>query len=237
MATVLITGANRGLGLEFTRQYAADGWRVIAACRHPETAQELSALAGGKSCDVDVVALDVSDFSAIDALAARLKGLPIDVLINNAGLFGPRLLHEGERGQNFGDIDYVEWERVLRTNTFAPVKMAEAFIDHVAASDERKIVSITSAMSSIADTEGAYYIYRSSKTALNMTMASLAKDLSPRGILVAVFCPGWVKTDMGGSMAEITPEVSISGLRRQIAELTPARSGTFHRYNGDALPW
>jgi NAD(P)-dependent dehydrogenase (short-subunit alcohol dehydrogenase family) len=233
MPTILITGANRGLGLEFARQYAADGWRVLAACREPKSATALAALPGA----IDVFALEVTDFSSIESLAAELKGTPIDVLLNNAGQFGPRLLKSGERGQAFGHIDYDEWMRILRVNTFAPVKMAEAFIAHVVASGQKKIVAITSTMGSIASTEGGYYIYRTSKAALNMAMASLAKDVAARGVAVAVYCPGWVKTDMGGSMADIEPEVSIAGLRGRIGELSLAASGIFRRYDGDAIPW
>jgi NAD(P)-dependent dehydrogenase (short-subunit alcohol dehydrogenase family) len=179
----------------------------------------------------------VADFDAVDGLARKLQGTAIDVLLNNAGVFGPRLLQDGDNGQAFGHVDYSTWQTVMRVNTFAPVKVAEAFVEHVARSGEKKIVAITSTMGSITETYGGYYVYRASKAALNMAMVSLAKDLAPRGISVAVYCPGWVKTDMGGSGAEITADVSIRGLRRLIGELSPATSGTFHRYNGDIVPW
>jgi NAD(P)-dependent dehydrogenase (short-subunit alcohol dehydrogenase family) len=234
MATVLVSGANRGLGLEFSRQYAAHGWRVLATCRHPDTADDLRSLEGS----VEVFPLDVSDFDAIADLATTLKGTPIDVLINNAGIFGPKILGAGEPGQTFEHIDYAAWARIMRVNMFAPVRMAEAFIDNVVASDQKKIVSISSIMGSIASTEGGYYLYRTSKAGLNMAMATLARDVHDRGVSVAVFCPGFVKTDMGGAMANITPETSIAGLRRRIEELSLETSGQFfHRYNGDALPW
>ncbi len=237
MATILITGTNRGLGFEFTRQYAEDGWRVLACCRKPDEAEQLHSLAAESHNDIQIFPLDVTDFSAIDDLADRLRGDAIDVLLNNAGVIGPKPNEEGANGQLFGSINYDIWQDVVRINTFAPVKMAEAFVEHVAAGDQKKIVSITSVLGSIAETYGNFYAYRTSKAALNMAMASLSKDLAARGIIVAVFCPGWVKTEMGGPQAEIMPDVSITGLRRQIAQLTLAASGTFHRYNEDALSW
>ncbi len=236
MSTVLVTGASRGLGLEFVRQYAADGWQVLACCRQPEAAGELSALAR-ESDSVRLFALDVTDFAAIDALARRLAGEPIDVLINNAGQFGPKVSEHNDLRQTFGHIDYDVWQDLIRINTFAPIKMAEAFIDHIAASEQKKIASLSTIMSSIAEAAGGYYAYGSSKAALNRAMASLARDVADRGISVAVFCPGWVKTDMGGPMASLTPAQSIAGLRRRIAEMTLENSGTFHQYDGKVLPW
>ena len=214
MPSVLITGANRGIGLEFARQYADDGWQVHACCRAPESADALKAVAEAASGRVSVHALDVADCDRIDALAAARSGTAIDVLVNNAGLFGPKLSAEGDDRQQFGKIAYDIWTDVLRVNTFAPTKMAEAFVDHVERSALKTIASITSGLGSIAETEGGYYIYRTSKAALNMAMASLARDLQPRGIAVGVFCPGWVKTDMGGPGASVEPKDSIAGLRR-----------------------
>ena len=237
MPTVLITGTNRGLGLEFTRQYAADGWQVLACCRKPDEAEALHSLAAARPSDMRIFPLDVTDFSAIDDLADQLRGEPIDLLLNNAGAMGPKPSEQKANGQLFGSINYDIWQDIIRINTFAPVKMAEAFMDHVAAGTQKKIVSISSVLGSIAETSGNFYAYRTSKAALNMAMASLSKDLAARGIIVAVFCPGWVKTDMGGPQAEIMPEVSISGVRRQIAQLTLEASGSFHRYNEDVLSW
>lgn len=237
MPTILITGTNRGLGLEFTRQYAADGWRVLACCRKPDQAEQLHALAAARPSDIRIFPLDVADFSAIDDLADQLRGEPIDLLLNNAGAMGPKPGEQKADGQSFGTIDYDIWQDIIRVNTFAPVKMAEAFVTHVAAGAQKKIVSISSVLGSIAETYGNFYAYRTSKAALNMAMASLSKDLAARGIMVAVFCPGWVKTDMGGPQAEIMAEVSISGLRRQIAQLTLEAAGRFLRYNEDVLSW
>ncbi len=224
MPSVLITGANRGIGLEFARQYKADGWDVIATCRHPGQADEL------KGLNVEIHALDVADFTAITALGQRLAGRAIDVLINNAGLYGGK--------QSFGAVDADEWAQVLRTNTMAPLKMAEAFVEHLCAGQRRVIASITSKMGSIDDnTSGGVYVYRSSKAALNAVNKSLAHDLQPRGITCIVLHPGWVRTAMGGPGALITAQQSVSGMRRIIAGATQAHSGRFFAYDGAEVPW
>ncbi len=236
MPTVLVTGASRGIGLEFARQYAAHGWSVMACCRNPEHAHELRSLASTYE-HVRVHALDVSDFAAIDTLAAKLRDHAIDVLINNAGLYGPKPGVEHDPRQQFGHMDYSIWQRLFIVNTMAPLKMAEAFIDHIAASEQKKIVGVTSGMASIAETAGGFLAYRTTKAALNMAMATLARDLAPRGVRIGLFSPGWVRTDMGGSNAPQTAEESVRGLRQRIAELDDSRSGAFRSYGGTPLPW
>jgi len=237
MPTALITGANRGLGLELARQYVAEGWTVHACCRRRAQALDLVALATAARESVHVHALDVTRFDAVSALARELRGTAIDVLVNAAGLFGPKARAEGNPGQVMGSIDYGSWREVLEVNTLAPLKMAEAFLEHVATSGQKRIVSLTSSMGSIAGTGGGYYAYRTSKAALNMVMASLAKDLASRGVIVAVICPGWVRTDMGGPEAPLDKEASIRGVRGVIAGLTRADSGAFLRYDGRRVPW
>ncbi|HEY8354791.1 MAG TPA: SDR family oxidoreductase [Methylophilaceae bacterium] len=228
-ATVLITGANRGLGLEFVRQYAEDGWQVLACCRWPEEAQALRALAERHADLVEVHRLDVADFEEIDALALILQGRPIDVLINNAGVYP-----QGE----FGSIDYEAWAEAFHVNTMAPMKMIEAFVGHVEASRLKKIVTLSSKMGSIDDnTSGGSYIYRSTKTAVNMVMKSLSIDLRPRGIASAILHPGWVRTDMGGPNGLIDAPESVAGLRRVIDGLTVENSGRFIAYDGKEIPW
>jgi NAD(P)-dependent dehydrogenase (short-subunit alcohol dehydrogenase family) len=228
MQTLLITGANRGLGLEFVRQYAADGWRVLACCRVPGEADELRTLA---AASIDIHALDVADFAAIDALAARLHDTPIDLLLNNAGIYPD---HHG----GFGDTDYAAWQRAYLVNSMAPLKMAEAFVRHLEQGSGKLIASVSSKMGSVADnTSGGAYLYRSSKSALNMVMKSLALDLAPRGIVALTLHPGWVLTDMGGPNALITPEQSIAGMRKVLARATAADAGRFLSFNGDELPW
>ena len=236
MPTVLITGANRGLGLEFARQYSAAGWQVVATCRDPQAAPELQAL-GAANGGLQVEPLDVADFATIDALAVRLAGRAIDVLLNNAGVFGPKPGAEGDARQSFGSMDYGIWAEVLRVNLMAPMKMAEAFVAHVAASGQRKIVAISSTEGSSPNAKGGIYAYRTSKAALNMLMQNLAPELAPRGIVTAAFCPGWIRTRMGGTNAPLEAAPSIAGVRRVIDGLTPANSGRFWLWNGQSLPW
>lgn len=232
MPTTLITGANRGLGLEFVKQYAAAGWRVHACCRSPEDAKLLKQLAAASNGAITVHALDVADFDQIDRLADLLSDDAIDLLLNNAGIYP-------DRGQStFGKTDYDAWADGFRVNTMAPLKMAEAFVEHVARSSLRKIAIVTSKMGSVADNgSGAYYIYRSSKSALNMVAKSLAHDLAPHGIAIALLHPGWVKTDMGGPDAWITPEQSIEGMCKVIEKVTLDDSGVFYAYDSQQVPW
>ena len=203
MPSVLITGANRGLGLEFARQYSADGWQVYAACRDPASASELRQLADAGDGNLRILALNVADPASVRAAAAELDGRAIDLLLNNAGV-------GGTRGQTIGNIDYEAWAKVLDVNTMGPVRVSEAFVDHVARSERKLIVTLTSGMGSIADnTSGGSIAYRSSKAAVNMVMRSLAIDLAPRGITCVVVNPGWVQTDMGGPNATLTPSESV----------------------------
>lgn len=238
MTTVLITGASRGLGLEMVRQYAADGTRVIATCRSPLRSPDLAALAATWPGSVQVEALDVTDHAAIDALAARYRGQPIDILINNAGDIGPRdpdrtRLHE----QHFGTINYAEWRRVLEVNTLSPAKVAEAFAEHVASSGKKQMIFVSSTTGSNVEGVFATFAYCSSKAALNKVVTMLAIALRERGITCAAVCPGYVKTRLGGDAAPLGVEESITGLRQVIAGLTLARTGSFTRYNGENIPW
>jgi NAD(P)-dependent dehydrogenase (short-subunit alcohol dehydrogenase family) len=227
MATVLITGASRGLGLEFCKQYAAEDWEVLACCRHPEKAGKLAEIAG-----VRVLPLDVADFTQIDRLARELKDIAIDVLINNAGVFGD------SPGHGFGQLDYTAWTRTLLINAQAPVKMSEAFLPHLQRGKLKKLVSISSQMGSISDnSSGDSILYRTSKAALNAAMKSLSMDLKNLGISVIILHPGWVKTDMGGPNALIDTEKSVNGMRQVIADSTLQSSGSFLKYDGSTVPW
>src|SRR3989338_3880014 len=217
MPTVLITGANRGLGFEFARQYCADGWRGIATCRKPEAADRLETL----GCNAEVHPLDVADFAQVEALAHALDHEKIDLLINNAGVYGPKL-------SPLGALDFTAWEEVFRVNSMAPLKICECFADHVAGGKLKLMVTITSRMGSIDDnSSGGDYFYRASKAAVNAVMKSLSIDLKERGITVAVLHPGWVRTDMGGERAPIDAGQSITGMRKVIAGLKPSDSGKF----------
>jgi NAD(P)-dependent dehydrogenase (short-subunit alcohol dehydrogenase family) len=226
MTTVLITGASRGIGLEFARQYAADGARVLATCRDPDHAAALSDLPG----DINVHRLDVTDFEGVDALAETLGGEAIDILVNNAGMLSS--------GQRAGGIDFAIWEQELKVNTMAPIKVATAFLPHLKRGTGRRIAMLSSTLGSIADnTSGAYIPYRSSKAGLNAAGCSLAIDTAQDGMIVLMLHPGWVRTDMGGPHAAITPEASVQGLRRIIAEAGPEQSGQFLAYDGRKLAW
>lgn len=193
MKTVLVTGANRGLGLEFCRQYASDGWKVIAACRHPEGADQLHALADLHP-NLRIEALDVSELAKIDELGARLAGEGIDVLLNNAGVYSD------QQGHGFGQLDYRAWSESFLINAMAPTKLAETLLPNMLSGGQKLIVSVSSLMGSMADNQsGGSLLYRSSKAALNAAMKSLAVDLAPRSVGVLILHPGWVRTDMGGA--------------------------------------
>jgi NAD(P)-dependent dehydrogenase (short-subunit alcohol dehydrogenase family) len=231
MPSALITGANRGLGLEFAKQYLGDGWRVFAACRDPNSASELSQLAHASGDKLQIVALDVTHPANVKSAAAELDAGAIDLLLNNAGV-------GGALGQTVGNIDYKAWAKVLEVNTMGPIRVSEAFVEHVARSERKLIVTLTSGMGSIADNaSGGAFAYRSSKAAVNMVMRSLAIDLAPRGITCVVVNPGWVQTDMGGPHATLTPAESVSRLRRLIDSLGPAQSGKFFNHDGREYAW
>jgi NAD(P)-dependent dehydrogenase (short-subunit alcohol dehydrogenase family) len=204
---------------------------VIATCRDPGSAPQLRQLAAACGGRIEVVALDVTDLASVRAAAQALAGTAIDVLVNNAGIGSPK-------NQRLGHLDYAAWARVLDVNTLGPMRATEAFLDHLAAGGDKKLVTITSGMGSIADnSSGGSYAYRSSKAAVNMVVKSLSLDLAPRGITCIVMNPGWVRTDMGGPGGSISPAESVTGMRRVIARLTPADTGKFFNYDGGTYPW
>ena len=231
MQTVLITGANRGLGLEFCRQYAAAGHQVIAACRHPNKAEQLAELAK-QYPQIQIEALEVADFNQIDALAAKLADRKIDVLLNNAGVYADK------PGRGFGHIDHQAWTASLAVNVMAPLKLAEAFLPHLKRGDKRLIVALSSLMGSMTDnTSGGSILYRSGKAGLNAALKSLSIDLRPTSVGVLILHPGWVRTDMVGPNGLIDVEESVSGMRRVIDNFSLADTGRFVKYDGSALPW
>ncbi|MEJ2553344.1 MAG: SDR family oxidoreductase [Gammaproteobacteria bacterium] len=232
MPSILITGSNRGLGLEWARQYAQEDWRVYATCRHPQEATELHELAE-RHPDLSVHRLDVTRQAEIQALAADLGQEPIDMLLNNAGVY----LEKFDDAVS-GGLSYDNWLYTLLVNTLGPMRVSEAFIPHLARSDRRLVITITSHMGSIAEisSPGSYY-YRSSKAALNASMKGLSLELRMRGIGVVLLHPGWVQTRMGGPGAQITPAQSVSGMRTIVEHFRLADSGRFFRYNGTEIPW
>ena len=234
MPKVLITGANRGIGLEFVSQYAAEGWDVIACCRDPEGAGALRDIARTYDGRVKVASLDVLDHSTIEAIAEAYHGEPIDVVINNAGIPGPR--GETIARQQFGAMDYDEWVRVLRTNTLGPMKVSEAFADNVAASEQKKIIHISSTIGSNVEAHAQAFCYSSSKAALTKVSTLMAEALRERGITVLALCPGHVKgVGMAGPAGKIDARESIAGMRNVVDRVRLADSGGYRRYNGETI--
>lgn len=230
MATVLITGTNRGLGLEFVKHFLGRSDTVIATCRDSSSATELQALAANNE-NLSLKNLDVSDEQSMAAFASELKDTPIDMFINNAGVYGPR-------DANFGNVGSSEWEQVIRVNAIAPMLLTQLIIGSLRQGTEKKLVYVTSKMGSIDDNKGGgSYIYRSSKTALNSVVKSLSVDLACEGFSVAVVHPGWVRTDMGGPNGLIDVQTSVSGMLAVIDGLSPDNAGDFFNYDGSLIPW
>jgi NAD(P)-dependent dehydrogenase (short-subunit alcohol dehydrogenase family) len=226
MPTLLVTGANRGIGLGLVQAYAADGWTVHACCRSPDRARDLKGVSG----DVRIHRADVTDGLRIAGLARELADEPIDVLISNAGILGPE--------SGFGESDFDEWRAVLEVNTLAPLRLAERFVPHVEASALKRIVNISSSQASIARThDDGYMAYRASKAALNMVTKAMAAALEGRGVAVIAMDPGWVQTAMGGPEAPLPVADSVAGMRQVIGHLSLADTGKFVRYDGAVVPW
>ncbi|MBP0049127.1 SDR family oxidoreductase [Marinobacterium sp. AK62] len=229
--TVLITGAGRGLGLEFAYQYARDGWKVHACCRDLTHAEDLLALEARFPDQIDLHTLDVNKDGQIKALDRVLGDTTLDLLINNAGYYGPK-------GVAFGSLERELWRQVLETNTLSPIMLAQALYPRVAASQGKTIAFLSSKVGSITDnSSGGGYYYRSSKTALNQAVKSLSIDLEGAGVKVLALHPGWVQTDMGGPNALITAEESVRGMRTVLENMEPNQSGTFLDYMGNLIEW
>ncbi|MET2949824.1 SDR family oxidoreductase [Vibrio owensii] len=230
MSTVLITGANRGLGLEFVRQYANKGWHVLAACRAPESANALNELAKNND-NIEPLTLDVTKESDINALADSLNGRPIDHLILNAGVLGDDCAKLGEMTQ-------VKWLEVLTINTVAPALLIQALQDNVAASELKTIIGISTRVASLGDnSSGNMYSYRTSKAALNQILVSAAQNLREKEVKTLAIHPGWVQTDMGGKDATFTAEQSVSGIINVASNLTLEESGSFRVFDGSSIEW
>jgi NAD(P)-dependent dehydrogenase (short-subunit alcohol dehydrogenase family) len=231
--TVLITGANRGIGLELARQYAQRDWQVIATARRPEAADDLRAIQATHP-RLTIVQLDVTDHARIDALAAEYAEQPIDILINNAGISG------GHDNARFGQMNYDTYYQVHAVNVIGPTKMAEAFLPSIAMSEQKKIINISSGQGSIAETWGCCTFYRSSKSALNMISRNLSLELKRKGITVGIISPGFVRTDFTPGLnhpAMISPEQSASMVIAVIDDYDLDKTGTFLAHDGRELPW
>ncbi len=232
MPTVLITGANRGLGLEFARQYAQLGWQVIACTRKPDAPE----LVGLPAEHTQICALDVTDHAAVDALAAELSDTAIDVLVNNAGTTGPKGAPECMEYSGIDNMDYAIWRDTLEVNLLGAFKVATAFRSHLAAAERGLLVNMSSDLGSMAqNTMGNMYSYRCSKTALNMMTKGLSIDC-PEFITVSM-APGWCRTELGGAGAEIDPVESVSEQIKALAGVTRTQSGTFIDRFGQPVAW
>jgi NAD(P)-dependent dehydrogenase (short-subunit alcohol dehydrogenase family) len=234
MSTILITGASRGLGLEFVKQYLADGWAVHAVAR--KTDGELAKLTSNKALAIHN--LDVTDHAAVEALGQKLKDVNFDVLLNCAGISGAEDL-DGT-GQNFARMNYDMWRKVFEINTLAPYKFTQVFAPHLAKSKNPRVVMITSQMGSLEGMKEAGMVmtaYQSSKAALNMTGVTLSTELKPKGIAVLLIHPGWVKTDMGTDAAPLMPKESIEGMRKVIANSNISDTASYRDYQGKKLAW
>ncbi len=222
--TVVVTGANRGLGLELCRQLAAAGAEVIGTARQLQTALDLRAL------EVRAEVLDVSSAASVGEFAQRLAETAVDVLINNAG--------KGGSGSGVADLDLAETEEFFVVNTLGPLRVTQALLPNLRRGRERKVIQITSRMGSLADNrEGGYYGYRASKAALNMINRTLALELGGQGFVCALLHPGWVRTRMGGMQAPLSPADSVRGMLRVVRHLTRSDNGAFLDYTGQPLPW
>jgi NAD(P)-dependent dehydrogenase (short-subunit alcohol dehydrogenase family) len=222
--TVLITGANRGIGLECARQFAAKGYQVIGTVRDPADASELSAVADR------VEPLHVTDAASVAALARRLHGVTIDILLNNAGVFDPNDV-------TVDKVDFAVMEQTLAVNTLGPLRVTQALLPNLRAGKRRTIVNLSSQLGSIADSSGRWYAYRASKAALNQINKTLSAELAPEGFTCVVLHPGWVRTDMGGASATYSPQESVGGLIAVIEKLGPGDTGRFYDFKGTPIPW
>ena len=233
----LVTGANRGLGLEFTKQILQSGHNVYAACRNLNDIDELDLLSNEYKNKLIIVNLDINDHDSILKLSEQLKGISIDVMINNAGTIGPLPYFENTFKQHYGTIDYDVWSDVFKTNLFGPVKMAETFLENIKNGSDKKMIFISSVVGSIADDHQKAFAYATSKTALNKSVALLADILKENEIKLLAMCPGYVKTRMNGGGADLEPQESIAGMLKQIDKLDIESSGSFVRYNGERINW
>ena len=231
LKTILITGANRGIGLEHTRQFADQGMHVFAATRSPAATDDLSVLAAGYPGQITILDYDAGKPDAPACLKNAIGNTPIDLLLANAGSMGGK-------NQSFGSVDIEDVLNLVRINSLAPLKLVEALADNIANSDRKLIAFQSSLMGSIGDnSSGGYYAYRVSKAALNMIAKGVSNDLRPRGIIAVTMHPGWVKTRMGGHNAPVTVEQSVAAQQRLLVSLTPKDSGHFFNFDAKELPW
>ncbi len=231
MPSILITGANRGIGFELAKQYQKAGWQVFACCRNPLTAYDLKALNTRANNPIAIIHLDVANPENIKQLPSLVRVHALDILFNNAGVWEP---NQG----GFGTVAAEDWLEVFKVNTIAALLIAQVLIKPIANSELKIIANMSSGMASISgNTEGNAYAYRSSKAALNAITKSMAIDLKAQEVTVVAIDPGWVQTDMGGANAPTTPIDAVSGIREVLERVSLQESGSYIRYNGQMVPW
>lgn len=228
---ILITGANRGIGLEMVKYSIEQGWRVFACCRNPHNAENLFNIAKLANGRVSVHIADMLELSTLQALSYELRNDPVDILVNNAGIYG-------SEKNTFGSVDVSSWLHTFQVNSIAPLKMIEAFSEQLLMGDRKLVACMSSKMGSMADNGyGNSYIYRSSKAALNAVVKSLSIDLKEKGIISVALHPGWVKTEMGGPDAEISTRECVEQIFNNLSSLTINDSGRFIDIDGSDIPW
>ena len=242
MQSALITGASRGIGLEFVRQHLADGWQVYATCHKAARAGQLNTIKSTGRGQIHILEMDVTDAAQVKAVAEQLKGKPLDVLINNAGTVEPIFYgsgaYEGNDDPDLRNYDFDAWLELLKTNVLGPARVCGAFVDNLAAGERPVAVNISSTLASIASTwQAGRYAYRTSKAALNMLTRSIGEWYAKRGIILVSISPGWTRTEMGGPKATNSVEDSVKGVRDVISGLTMSQAGTFLNFNGQTIPW
>jgi NAD(P)-dependent dehydrogenase (short-subunit alcohol dehydrogenase family) len=242
MPVLLITGANRGLGLEFVRQFLGDGWDVIATCRDPNKADELTALGREHGDKLIVDTMDVNEDQSVYGLADKLDGRQVDLLINNAGMVDKEAYgsgaYEGHDDPDLKNYDFDQWLDVIKTNLMSPARVTAAFRPHLERGTNPIVVMVGSTLSSVAlTTDPGRYSYRTSKAALNSLMRGMGAWLKTRGITCLTISPGWTRTEMGGPKAKNSVEQSVIGVRKVIAGITPKDAGKFYDYDGSEIPW
>ena len=242
MPAVIITGASRGIGLEFARQHLADGYHVYATCYSLSRAQQLKALHSSDNGRLEILEMDVTNDAQVKSVAEQVKGTPIDLLINNAGtvesIFYGSGAYEGHDDPDLRNYDFDGWLDLLKTNLLGPARVCGAFVDNLSVGARPVAVNMVSTLASIASTwQAGRYAYRTSKAALNMLTRSVGEWYQKRGIILVSISPGWTRTEMGGPKATNSAEESVDGVRKVIAGLTMADTGKFFNFNGQVLPW
>lgn len=231
MSTVLITGASRGFGYELSKQFAEAGNRVYASCRNPEKAERLNAAAAASDGRLTVHRMDIGDMASVQACAAEIGAVPIDILINNAGVWG------GLATQVFANMDYANWQYETNIIMMGPFRVVQTFMSNVLASSERKIVTVTSQVASHSYKKIIGYSYASAKAGLNRLMTALAREMAEQKVIIVLLHPGWIRTEMAGPVADTEPPEAAAQNIELIKRLSLADSGKLLKWNGEIHEW